>query len=282
MVGGLPFQSVNAMVGDELVVVAQSVHYSSPLEHLLKNLKLYLTTSQHTGNLYEHSIWASRAIVDILRDNGIVDSAKIRLHVLAALLHDVGKAGDLKYEYYTKPTHPKQGFNYLIGLEKFCIEGVDAGFDFHLLFDSLGLSEQDRLFVAIIAGMHHEISAVRDAIAKGSGAQALEDMLKKLDGFIATSGYCGGRVDHTSDCYRQLLQSIYFVTYADVRALDIVRYDPERHEIINSFFDIDFSEQANAPGVGHFEGSGLPLILRFAEGDAAAAQFIFRTMKPEK
>lgn len=75
-----------------------------PLERLLNDMKLYKLDSQgnryfHAGDLYEHSIWTYNAMVEVLNSDlpyvqglNLTERQK-EILALAALLHDIGKAG---------------------------------------------------------------------------------------------------------------------------------------------------------------------------------------------
>ena len=233
------------------------------LPELLENMLLYKTTNArfHSGHLFEHSIWVTRSTVNLLQskwEKGIDRDKFLKLLVIAALLHDIGKAGDLEYAYFEKKDHPMRSFEYILGLKKYFIN-KDAVFDFQKLFEQLGLPDDDRKFVAIMAGMHHELGVVmrgpRYITRSGFGfVQIREHVLKKLDNFIRLSHYMGCCIGRNDDCYKQLVYCFSLLAAADVCGAQVVKHDKEIDTVINNIIGIDISEYANSHGNALAEG----------------------------
>jgi hypothetical protein len=231
-------------------------HKCSPLVRLLKNMKRYKTTNArfHAGHLYEHSIWVMRAVLNLLISDwqdGIACSHNLlKRLIIAGLLHDIGKAGDLVYVFFEKRDHPQRGFNYILGIEPYFINDEVTFFDFDELFQSLHFSANDRKFVAIMIRMHHELAVVmrgpRYDTRSGVGRVNLcETTLERLDFFIQASGYKGGKISRGSRDYQQLLRCFCLLAAADVCGAQVVCHDETKHSIIQRVTRIDFSDEAN-------------------------------------
>ncbi len=234
---------------------------SSSLIELLKDMKLYKTQNYrfHAGHLYEHSVWVTRSVINLLESEwaeGIdIENVKRPL-IIAGLLHDIGKGGDLKLVFFEKIDHPINGFNYLLGYNQYKIYspkytfGEENIFDFDQLFYELNFSRDERTFIALIAAMHHDLGM----LMRGPGTRyntrlenkrLYEKTLSKLDALIEYTGYKGGSVSRNSFDYIQLICCICLVSTADVCAAQVVEHDKEKHAAIQALFGIDLSEQAN-------------------------------------
>jgi len=134
-------------------------------DDLLANIKLYKTTntSFHAGDLYQHSIWTACVIQQWFEENsfwceGLTEQDK-KLAMLTALLHDIGKAGDLYFNYFDKENHPEIGFKYLLGKKKYRIDYQNT-FDFSQFFENLGISKNDQKTIAFLVSAHHEFGKI--------------------------------------------------------------------------------------------------------------------------
>lgn len=135
----------------------------------------------------------------------------------------------------------------------------DEVFDFQRLFEQLGLSDDDRKFIAIMAGMHHELGVVmrgpRYITRSGFGfVRIREHVLKKLDNFIMLSHYMRYCISRNDDCYKQLVYCFSLLAAADVCGTQVVKHDKEIDAVINNIIGIDISEYANSPGSSLAEG----------------------------
>ncbi len=174
---------------------------------LLDNFKKYITTNDrsHSGNLYEHSIWSVNAIGKFWQEKEIwvegLSERDIFLSKLSALLHDIGKAGDLEkdkngiYKYDIKSDHPQRGYEYLLGIREFWLDEVNT-FDFQEYFDTLGLSEEEKKIITILTGIHWEFGAILKNINKGMPKQeAFTIYLTLLKDLAFYADYKNGEVD---------------------------------------------------------------------------------------
>lgn len=141
------------------------VRYSSKVDESLLNviiedMKKYKKRHKnvHAGDLYEHSIWVALTIKKWFEDKdswceGLEEKDK-ELAIVAGLLHDIGKAGDLVYLYDSKRHHPQKGFEYLSGKATYKFTGKDQ-FDFEHFFKTLNVSDENKKTIAVIAGAHY-------------------------------------------------------------------------------------------------------------------------------
>ena len=205
--------------------VSQAVHVdnSYKLCDLMDNFKNYITTnvSFHEGDLYQHSIWTA-LVVDQWFENheSYVEGLSARdrkLAVLAALLHDIGKAGDLAFVFYTKPDHDIKGLEYLTGKKPFNLTR-DKTFDFVKFFASLGLSEDEIKMIAILVGCHNQMGVLlRKLPPKTDNLDELskfkterEELLEFVSKVMAVVGY-EKKIDS------RLLKLITLICFADVK-----------------------------------------------------------------
>eukprot|EP00727_Mastigamoeba_balamuthi_P007851 m51a1_g3687 hypothetical protein (298) ;mRNA; r:339125-340202 len=120
-------------------------------------------TMWHRGTLYSHSVWVSDCALRLLRDSspwasglqGTLDPA-VLAH--AALLHDLGKAGDLVERYVSKPGHEGLGVAMLLGSRPFLVRdagGATAQLDARQHFLSVGQwSDAEQALIVFLAGCH--------------------------------------------------------------------------------------------------------------------------------
>jgi putative nucleotidyltransferase with HDIG domain len=112
----------------------------------------------HAGNLYEHSVWVALTIKQWFEDKNLwcegLDDADKELVIFAALLHDIGKAGDLIYSYPRKPNHPLDGFEYLLSKKNYKIDDKNK-FDFAQFFKVFNISDENKKIIAVLVGAHY-------------------------------------------------------------------------------------------------------------------------------
>lgn len=96
---------------------------SKILTYLVSDIKKYkvLDNDFHSGHLYEHTVWVI-LYSDLLFSSqskwieGIPNTTYFRTLIsFSAFFHDIGKAGDLQYNYLSKTNHSQIGFDYLQG-----------------------------------------------------------------------------------------------------------------------------------------------------------------------
>lgn len=130
---------------------------------LLTDLMRYKTTNvnRHAGDLYEHSVWIAKAVEKWFDQQGPwtegLGEADRCIAVVAAFLHDIGKAGDNRTRFGTKPGHADTGRGYLLGDDVYRLED-GAGFDFDGWFEQLGLGQADKEMVAFLVAVHRALS----------------------------------------------------------------------------------------------------------------------------
>ncbi len=202
----------------------KATHKYPTLMSLLENFKVYKTTNccSHSGDLYEHSSWVANAVEEWWRRDsfwvkGLAHSWK-KVTILAGLLHDIGKAGDLKLKYDSKKYHPRAGFEYLLNKRPYFIDSTLKQFDFNALFKELKLSEEERKVVAILTGVHWDFGGIIvKGIAEGHPKlKTFKIFLDKLRDLAQEAGYRNGTVDIA------LLRMAILIGAADTKGADKV------------------------------------------------------------
>lgn len=212
-------------------VHAEHIVFTPRLQMLLDDMKLYKLDAEgekylHAGDLYEHSVWTYNAAWEILEDNtlymqgfSLVQRQK-EVVALAALLHDIGKAGRLDLFEQAHPTrhynilecndggidhivyfqdyqaHPHIGFEYtgkhffasdvrgFIPRDYYLLHkqtGQLEKFDFVMLFDELGLTLEEQRLIAILIGIHYEFGNLNhDRISPEQFLEMIEDLVKAV------------------------------------------------------------------------------------------------------
>lgn len=193
------------------------------LKALLENFKQYKTTNAHfhAGNLYEHSLWVAITVNEWFSaknewTEGLAEHDK-KISLVAALLHDVGKAGDLDFVYYTKPNHPQVGQAYILGKEKFKIDGTKS-FNFDALFKAMHISDNEKRLISILVRAHHDLGEVLKKVSGPKKKTLPDDILHPhLDAYMhklkAYAGYAG----YTGPIDRRIVRLAMLISAADVK-----------------------------------------------------------------
>jgi hypothetical protein len=212
--------STTACSGEELASVPSigpSTEFVSlkDLDCLLRDISPYkfdLPGCQHEGDLLGHSVWAANAAVRLLESNepylqnlALTEREK-KLFVLAALLHDVGKAGRIELATYAHPKlsyeiveagesvgilykpdlqeHTTVGFEYIassfftpknlpyFGRSYIMLDGTK--FDFNGMFKELGLTEEEQKLVAVLVAIHWDFGRI------GLGQMTNAEFIEKI------------------------------------------------------------------------------------------------------
>lgn len=142
-------------------LVATPQTASKALPALLENFKNYKTTnySFHSGDLFEHSLWSCYAVNEFVQNKTFwvtdLTQREIELAFLGALLHDIGKAGDLEQSYKQKHNHPHSGFEYIVQKRPYKVSTTRT-FDFNKMFAQLGITKEEQKIIAILVGCHYK------------------------------------------------------------------------------------------------------------------------------
>lgn len=177
---------------------ARSLDYGN----LFDDIKKYKKTEGqcHAGHLYEHMVWVAKAMNKLFDSNSLwvqgFDAADKSLLLIAAFMHDIGKAGDGQYAYLVKTDHPRVGFEYLLNKRVYKMEnGTTYNFDDWCI--QLGLTQNDRAALAVLIAMHQEFALMLRAMKKDLAAttQAFDGFITKLETYVHESGYNGGVPD---------------------------------------------------------------------------------------
>lgn len=220
----------------------------------------------HQGHLFEHSIWVA-LYADYIMESGQSIAQFIQDYHLtvfvAAFLHDIGKAGDCKYnrylyknmdlldlthswcsdrderhfEYYEIADHPEVSYEYLKGLKKFkkyYITEDRSGNNFRLslnnfdeMFRRLGLSDQDKKLVRIAVGMHYDYGLISRELQNNNTEgyeYYLDRYIKKLQMFMNAEF---NPQQLTSELWRTALLICLLVSLADIIGSEYYRLAPK-------------------------------------------------------
>ena len=218
------------------------------VQSLLNELSLYKLDNQkrlHAGDLYEHSLWTHYAATALIEEkspwvaNFNFSKRDKELLSLAALLHDIGKAGRSDLFGGTHPTlqyrvaiddsgkpvkitytsdheeHVAIGFDYLTdlwapleqGRQFFSSRGIPLSFQ--PLFTQLNVTLDEQKIVAILVGMHYSFGRIL------RGDMSFDDFLKELKRYAQF--ICYGAIDE------RLLRLAVLVQVADVTGMSYVK-----------------------------------------------------------
>lgn len=155
----------------------------------------------HAGHLYEHMVWVAKAMDTLFENNSPwlkgIDKNDRRLMTIAAFMHDIGKAGDLDYNFLVKPTHPRVGFEYILGTRKYRLNEKGDTYDFDAWCHHMNIKDQDRATLAVLVGMHQEFGKVLNAMKKDptSTVSEFNKFISDLETYSYEAHYNGGMPD---------------------------------------------------------------------------------------
>lgn len=202
---------------------ANIVHETSQLSDLIDDFKNYKTTNTtfHSGNLYQHSLWVSIAIHEWFKNNvqwteGL-DEHAYRIATIAGLLHDVGKAGDLCFEFYTKPDHCVRGQDYVLGKQTYVLRNGTTIFNFEKFFNNLGFTQNDRKVVSILIGAHHLLGDLLQHLSWDNVGSCANDIAPYLNSFKQQLQACAFYAGFNYSINEKLLRLVLLVSAADVK-----------------------------------------------------------------
>lgn len=226
------------------------------LQCLINDMKLYKLDSEgdpylHAGDLYEHSMWTYNAMAELLNGDTpygrhvfLTDRQK-EVVALAALLHDIGKAGRKDFFERTHPTlyyemnknaegvithitykqdrqeHPHISFEYTA--KPFLKENKNyrlrdyyvvnpkssrlTAFNIAQMYDELGLSLEEQKVLAVLLGIHYEFGNL-------NGNKITNQMfLARLDNLVKVVNYNEGNLDEF------IIHGAILIQVADVKGL---------------------------------------------------------------
>jgi|GEM_PF-2803966 hypothetical protein len=220
------------------VVVEQQV---STAQELIENMKQYTMTEKthHKGNLYEHCVWTALTLhkwFDTKNEwcQGLdFNKHNKKIMVLAGFLHDIGKAGDLKFTYLVKKDHPHIGCDYVLGNKKYKIDKQKT-FNFDLFFKNLHISEEDRKLIAILIWNHHTFGSyiLKGYQGRKNDTKAFDYFIDNLKTLVAQTNYNNGKVSE------KLIRASILLSAADVSSVEFVNY---KSHILKKLIGIDGS-----------------------------------------
>ncbi len=204
-----------------LLCFQQNFSRSMDYKNLFADLKKYKKTrgGAHAGHLYEHMVWVSKAMDKLFEKKSQwvddFDNQDRRLMVIAAFMHDIGKAGDLKYEYFLKPSHPRDGFEYFIGKKPYLLNGEGDTYNFDAWCKHMNLHSQDKATVAVLIAMHQEFGKILSQIKKNptQTVACFDEFIKLLEGYSYEANYNGGFPD------QRIIRMSMAMTRADLEGM---------------------------------------------------------------
>ena len=202
------------------LVIESPLFNSKLLSELLNDFKKYTTTNHksHAGNLYQHSIWDSNATADWWKENKFwvdgIDEKYRTLTIYTSLLHDIGKGGDLVYEYYAKKDHPHRAFEYLTNQVPYLLDSQGATFDFDTFFKNYG---EYRKIMSILVGMHWDFGFMLKELSEGKSEQETFDYyFNKMRDLAKQAHYNNGKINEN------LIRMSILISAADIKGADFV------------------------------------------------------------
>lgn len=186
------------------------------LTDLVNEFKHYTTTNVtfHAGDVYEHSLWVAITINEWWHVKSPwtqdINDHDYQIALLAGFLHDVGKAGDLVFSFYTKSTHEQNGQAYILGEKPFYL-AAGGIFNFKKLFQALGISDEDKRLVAFLVGGHSDFGWIMNAFTqkKSTIKNCLATYTQKLNTLAH-------RVELSYPVDRRLMQIMILLSAADI------------------------------------------------------------------
>lgn len=217
---------------------------NNTLNRLLQDFSRYSTsnTGFHEGNVRQHSIWVSKFISTwFTKGNSFTKELNAErdsnLAILTGLLHDVGKCGDGKTTFTTKPNHPSVGREYILGGKKYATE--NSNIDFNILFTELNINDSDKRTIAALVAAHHTLG---ECLNGGSSA---EDYLNKLKNCAQQAGLKEDAVDE------RFIRLATLISAADVKGSRHYSDNESKLEVCKHQIDVP-SDRVREVKVDHF------------------------------
>jgi hypothetical protein len=189
--------------------VLPSLSPKSEFESLIEDMKNYTTTNVnfHQGDLLAHSAWTAYYVSELFDINSTSTSPLQMIYheqlvkdfeaehlfkfdikkvlILAAFLHDIGKAGDRITNYYDKPEHEKTGALYLFNNNYKDILGLNINLTKMLNdFKIRGISKN--IIICLVAG-HWLIGDAMSSNAPDKAEYFVEKFINIVHNFILDS-----------------------------------------------------------------------------------------------
>jgi len=223
-----------------------TIKKANQLSTLMSDLKNYTTTNVnfHSGDLYEHSVWVAITINEWFNQQspwakGLTQHDR-KIAILAGLLHDIGKGGDLDFSYFTKPTHPSIGQKYILGIKQYLLNNKKS-FDFNTLFKTIKFSESDKQLVSILVGSHHAFGDLLKKIPSSASSITLSKIKPYLKRFTKKLKSCAAIANYKNPIDTRVLKLAFLVSAADVKGAQPCSCT---HELEVAHFKISKSPQA--------------------------------------
>jgi len=172
---------------------------------LVENMKLYKKKLDiwHAGDPLAHSIWVAKAI-SMWFDQEYhwckgINKSDLDTAVLGGFLHDIGKFGDLSFNFVVKPNHCIDGFNYLTDKTTYFVDNYKI--------------------IAIFAGIHWGYGCIDKGQKSGEETQVLyKDFFDQLLKLVKITNYNDGKLDE------RIARLSILINVADIRGIQPVEY----------------------------------------------------------
>lgn len=198
------------MKADEFFKLAPpGLSSKSEFQLLIDDMRNYTTTNVdfHQGDLLAHSAWTAFYVSDLFdikstqqsplqtiyheqlvkdfKDERLYDIDVKKVLILAAFLHDIGKAGDGILSYYDKPDHEKTGALYLLKNNYTSI--LKTKIDLDRILTDFNITDLERdIIICLIAG-HWLIGDTMTSGAVDEGEYFIEEFINIVNQFITDS-----------------------------------------------------------------------------------------------
>lgn len=182
------------------VASAKNLNYGGLCDDLRRYKKDH-KDSNHAGHLWEHTVWVTKAMERMFATKSKwvegIDTQYEYAMVIAAFLHDVGKAGDLEFFYALKPSHPQVGVGYLTGKGLFYKNIKKNTVIFADWFKANDVTPEDQKAVIVLAGMHQQFGIMLKRLSKKPEAKdkLFQQFFKELTGYCEQADYNNGTPD---------------------------------------------------------------------------------------
>jgi hypothetical protein len=215
------------------------------LRIFMQQLGLYQSTNVnfHAGDLLQHSIWCLLFTEYIMKHGGVqmpnIPNKKELAKVTAftGFIHDIGKmSGGVKkndktkkFIYFSIPTHPIIGSDYIGGVKKMPIFNTDlvqtGELNIDELFDKFGIDKSYKVLVAIVIHLHWEIGPIIGQYNSDTDPKQVK--LQKYSGlYLQKVAQIAKQAGITNPLqFQKIVYALVVVSLADIDAAQVFGFD---------------------------------------------------------